>query len=236
MIERKERLDEVVYCDTGLEFPAMYEHIAKVREYVEDNGVGFVTLSGPFTFEDGLLNIPVKSKQYGVHEGYGWPHMMSRWCTRAFKLDPINKYLGDAEAVQAVGIAADEPKRLRPGEYLRYPLNEWGWTESVCLGYCYGKGFDWYDRSVGRGLYEIFDRTSCWICPLSSLDNLRNLRRFYPDLWAKIGELEEQCRLKRPYAEPTNYFKPRISWQALDRRFEIEERASCCQTSLGAFS
>lgn len=26
------------------------------------------------------------------------------------------------------------------------------------------------------------------------------------------------------------------SWQALDRRFEIEERASCCQTSLGAFS
>lgn len=35
MIELGERLDKVVFCDTGMEFPAMYDHIAKVREYVE---------------------------------------------------------------------------------------------------------------------------------------------------------------------------------------------------------
>ena len=35
MIELKEHIDEVVFCDTYKEFPQMYEHIARVRAVVD---------------------------------------------------------------------------------------------------------------------------------------------------------------------------------------------------------
>ena len=30
MLERDMKIDCILFCDTGLEFPAMYDHIAKV--------------------------------------------------------------------------------------------------------------------------------------------------------------------------------------------------------------
>jgi len=195
MIEIGDRLDEVVYCDTGMEFPAMYDHIAKVKEHVEANGVKFVTLEPDFPFEWGLYQKPVQSRTLGEIQGYGWPMIHFRWCTKHLKNRPLERHVKSlgGKVIQCVGLAADEEKRLaKPNNQgNRHPLAEWGWTEDMALGYCYGKGFDWYDPSVGKGLYEIFNRTSCWICPLSNLDKLRKLRRYYPGLWARIGELEE---------------------------------------------
>lgn len=69
---------------------------------------------------------------------------------------------------------------------LRFPLAEWGWTEKDCLKYCYDKGYDW------DGLYEIFDRTSCWICPLAKTDNLKKLWKHFPDLWEKLEEYDKK--------------------------------------------
>ena len=68
--------------------------------------------------------------------------------------------------VEYIGIAADEPKRVK---HAYYPLVEWGMTEKDCLDYCYAHGFDW------GGLYEIFHRVSCWCCPLQPLSELRKL-------------------------------------------------------------
>ena len=39
---------------------------------------------------------------------------------------------------------------------------------------------------IGAGLYEIFHRVSCWCCPLQSLDELRKLHRYFPDLWRQL--------------------------------------------------
>ena len=32
MLEHDVKIDCILFCDTGLEFPAMYEHIAKVKQ------------------------------------------------------------------------------------------------------------------------------------------------------------------------------------------------------------
>ena len=53
-------------------------------------------------------------------------------------------------------------------------------TEKDCLEYCYECGFDW------GGLYNIFHRVSCWCCSLQSLDELRKLRKHFPDLWKQL--------------------------------------------------
>lgn len=34
MIETGMRVDLILFCDTGMEFPAMYDHIEKVEKYI----------------------------------------------------------------------------------------------------------------------------------------------------------------------------------------------------------
>ena len=90
----------------------------------------------------------------------------------------------------------------------RHPLAEWGWTEADCLKYCYSHGFDW------GGLYEIFHRVSCWCCPLQSLEELRNLRKHFPDLWAKLLDMEHRT---------WRTFRADYSVDQLEIRFAFEE-------------
>ncbi len=34
MLEKDMPIDEIIFCDTGKEFPQMYEHIEKVQKYI----------------------------------------------------------------------------------------------------------------------------------------------------------------------------------------------------------
>ena len=95
----------------------------------------------------------------------------------AFGLISCQQAAKEYTLVQYIGIAADEPKRIREH---RYPLVEWGMTEADCLAYCKERGFDW------EGLYDIFHRVSCWCCPLQSYDEMRKLRKHFPELWQKL--------------------------------------------------
>ena len=81
-------------------------------------------------------------------------------------------------------------------------------TEQDCLQYCKDRGFDW------GGLYDIFTRVSCWCCPLQSYDELRKLRRYFPDLWQKLRSWDEQTW--RTYLK--NY-----SVEKLEKRFAFED-------------
>ena len=81
-------------------------------------------------------------------------------------------------------------------------------TEQDCLEYCYSKGYDW------EGLYTIFRRVSCWCCPLQPLEELRQLRRNFPELWKQL--LEWQSKTWRS-------FKTDYTVQELDIRFQFEE-------------
>ena len=137
-----------------------------------------------------------------------WPGPQARWCTGRLKTDIINqhlkKYAEDFEVVQYIGIAADEMQRVKEH---RYPLVEWGMTEEDCLRYCYERGYDW------GGLYEIFKRVSCWCCPLQSLPELKKLREHYPELWAKLREMDDST---------WRTFKEDYSVRRLEVRFDLE--------------
>lgn len=34
MLEKGMKVDKIIFCDTGVEFPQMYDHIKKVRNYI----------------------------------------------------------------------------------------------------------------------------------------------------------------------------------------------------------
>lgn len=205
MLEKGMKIDEVVFCDTGLEFPDMYDHIDKVEAYI---GRKITRLKADRSFEYWAFeHVKVKGKTKG-EIGYGWPSMRIRWCTDRLKTSVINRYFKEKrktyDVVQYVAIAADEEWRVKNEHY---PLVEWGITEKQALQYCFDKGFDW------NGLYDNMDRVSCWCCPLQSLKELKVLHDHYPDLWAKLKEMDSRTDTQ---------FRRDYSVDELEKRFENE--------------
>lgn len=226
MIELGEHIDEVINCDTGMEFPAMYDHIDKVREIVESHGIKYTTIRGKYSFEYYMLELPIKSEKYGDHIGYGWPSMNCRWCTKHLKTEPTDKYLKELrqtyDVIQCIGLASDEVKRLRRANNQkashRHPLVEWGWTEADCLQYCRSKGFDW------NGLYDIFNRVSCWCCPMARTEELRKLWEYFPDLWHQLEVWETRLGEPDVGKRQAYWFKDHITVFDLAERFTLERQ------------
>ena len=63
----------------------------------------------------------------------------------------------------------------------------WGITEKMALEYCYEKGFDW------GGLYEHFDRLSCWCCLLKNKKELEIIYKDYPELWQELKDMDKRA-------------------------------------------
>lgn len=210
MIEKSMPIDEIIFCDTGKEFPAMYEHIDKVEKYI---GMPITRLQPKKTFNYYLFeHVKTRGKNKGA-TGYGWTRSWVRWCTRLLKVEVIEKHIkkkyGNEKINHYIGIAYDEPKRHeRKTEDKIHPLYDWQITEADALQYCYDKGFDW------NGLYEYFSRLSCWCCPLQGIDELRQLKEHFPDLWQELKEMDDKTNFK---------FRPDYSVIDLEIRFQLEE-------------
>lgn len=208
LIEEQRPLDLILFCDTGLEFPQLYEHVKKLEQSIP---VPVVWLKEEKGFEFYFLYYRPKRKtpELADKAGMSWAGPKNRWCTARLKIRVIDRYLEglkkDHEIVQYIGIAADEPQRVKE---FQYPLVEWGMTEKDCLEYCYSRGYDW------GGLYELFRRVSCWCCPLQGLAELRALRRHFPELWRQLLEWESKT---------WRSFRKDFSVDDLEVRFRLEE-------------
>ena len=239
MMEIGEHIDEVINVDTGMEFPAMYEHIDRVRKQVEDAGIKYTSLRAKHTFEELMIEREIHSKKWGTYHGYGWPSMAIRWCTRHLKIDLIDKHFRelaeDYDVIRCIGLASDEFKRLeRPANQQtdhRHPLVEWGWTEKDALEYCYGLGYDW------GGLYDMFDRVSCWCCPLQGINELRTLWSNFPELWAHLEDMDNKLAIARGGDGKVVSVKFRHDYSVADLRtkFAREAKAQRDQRTLDTF-
>ena len=186
LIEEKKPIDEIIFCDTGKEFPDLIKHIKKVEDYI-NRPITILKAENDFDYiftEQKRTN----SNKYSDVKGYGWPSAMRRWCTTMLKTAVFKKYIKEnySEYKTYIGLAYDENKRIARNndQHNIYPLNEWKMTEKDCLQYCYDKGFDW------NGLYKIFDRVSCYLCPLQRKSDWLNLEKYYPDLFADAIRLD----------------------------------------------
>lgn len=227
MIERDMPIDSVLWADTGMEFPEMYEHISRVDDFLyRERGLHITTLRHPKGFEHLMFDEPKQKKssienrqRLGVSLcGNGWPGVKVRWCTGQLKTHLINKEVnrikGEHNARHYVGIATDEPARIKNEQY---PLVDWGITEKEALQICYDRGYDW------GGLYEIYHRCSCWCCPLQRIDELRKLRHHHPELWERLMALDRRA-IAQFGLNPLGQFKKNWTVEKLERRFAEEDR------------
>ena len=230
MIEKGMPIDAVISADTGMEFPEMYDHLAKLDDLLyRERGIHITTLRHPQGFEWLMFDVPQQQKRAIERRiamgqpltGYGWPGMKVRWCTGQLKTHLISKEVNrlkkEKNALHYVGIAADEAWRCKNEQY---PLVEWKITEAQALQICYSRGFDF------GGLYEIYHRASCWCCPLQRIDELRKLRTHHPELWARLWDMDNRAR--EMYGPgPLGKFKQNWSVERLEERFAREEKGGC---------
>lgn len=217
LLEKGLRVDEFLFCDTGYEFPECYEALAhfeklsgqKITRIKAEHGFDWYCYEKSLKRRD-PTRTHCKNGNPCRSMGYGWPSPMRRWCTRHLKIEVINKHLKKHEGknlVQYIGIAADEPKRVRDDQGLRYPLYEWGVTEEQALRLCKEKGF--YKSPCA---YDFVKRVSCYICPLQSFNSIYYLIEQRPELWAKIKAIE--AKANEPWKcwenRGTEYFEKRF--------------------------
>lgn len=234
LLERGEDIADIVFFDTGWEHPEMYEHLEKLERFAGRRitrlhariPADVATEKSPF---DWLFSeTPIRKRGTSqIHRiGRGWPMASRRWCSGC-KRDAINSnMLALTHRVdvrlplyQCIGFAADERHRMEDHKErnpkwhkTRFPLVEWNVCEADALAYCKQRGFTW------GGLYELFSRVSCFCCPLQPLDELRTLRRKFPDLWKKMLRMESWLPDGR-----RRIFKNNTTVSALDARFASEE-------------
>jgi len=193
LLEKGCPVDEIRVFDTGWEFPQMYEHWKQVEEYT---GRKLTIIHPKKSFVYWMLYHPVtvgsgenKGKVHRI--GCGWPMASLRWCTGK-KMAAL--YRNRLDATWYIGLAYDEYHRLSKSSSRFnlikkiYPLIDWRMSEKDCLKYCYDRGFTW------GGLYNHFDRVSCFCCPLKSLTELYNLRKYYPEQWKQMLEWDAMIK------------------------------------------
>ena len=238
LLERREPIADIVFFDGGWEFPQMHDHLEQVEQFIGRKitrlrprlPVGTVTEKTPFDWMFSEFPV-VKRGTQNVHRlGRYWPSPSLRWCTgrkqeslRSHILALTHRQGVTLPLKQCIGFAADELERLdgttkkdRAYYVQRYPLIEWGVTEADALAYCKKRGFTW------GGLYNCFNRVSCFCCPLQGLTELRKLRWFFPDLWQRMLEMDSWL----PEDDKRRRFNHASSVAALDARFAAEDAAA----------
>ena len=121
MIEKGMPIDCVLHAKTGMDFPEMEAHIAKLDDFLfQERGLHITILQAAHSFEWFMFDVPLQQKRaidrrlalnQPLH-GYGWPGSRVRWCTGKLKTHlmdkEVNRLKKEQNALHYIGIAADE--------------------------------------------------------------------------------------------------------------------------------
>lgn len=207
-------LDRIVHAEVWAtdtipaDLPPMVEFKAKADQIIKERwGIEVEHVYSGKTFEQCFFtkrgSTGRKSKFNGVQ--YGWPMQRGQWCLQQLKLPALRKIKG----IQYLGIASDEPNRFRQlSENKKSPLVEAGWDEAYCRRWC-------EENSLLSPIYTTATRGGCWFCHNQSVNQLRLLRRNYPDLWALM--------LKWDKDSPVSFKADGHTVHDFDRRFQAED-------------
>lgn len=206
-----------IFCDTGFEHEELYKQIAKVEKEIKKLHPGFevirvkptVKVSGVIT--DNLYDYIKIAKYY--------PSPIARYCTRMFKVKPIDDFLWDAgECELMIGLNVDEADRTGnhgAGENIKYsyPLLHNGITRESCKKIL--KKANLYPN------YPVYmSRGGCVGCFFKSKKEFKAMALLNEKEYDTVMELEEVIQDERG-----KYFRIRKNMPPL-RELKAEAKAS----------
>lgn len=214
LLSREEKLDEVIFYDTGMEFKSIYDIRDKIIVLLKERNIKYTELKPKYSFEYMMFDKPVKHRNGTYSNGYSWCGGRCRWGTTE-KNKTISKYLKKnygEDYKEYVGIAYDEQNRIKNNEHKLYPLIDLNMTERDCLKFCHSQGYYWEEDGIR--LYDVLDRVSCWCCANKNLKELRNYYKYLPKYWNKLKVFQEKT--DRPFKNN------KYTIFDLEKRFESE--------------
>lgn len=224
-LEHGEPLDIAVYCEvmfdkeTSGEVPEHRDFVYNsMIPWLEGNGVPVHVVRGKKTYMDCFYHVIMRSKTVGYNGRYrGFPIGGKCAIHRECKMDPLNKFLrGIGDAIQYVGIAADEEKRLErlDGKIKVSLLEKYGYTEADAAALC--KKYGLYSPA-----YQFSNRNGCWFCPNCRDTEFSEFKRRHPDLWQRLldlGKTENLVSYGFKYGKTIEEVDRDISMQAAQMR------------------
>ena len=149
----------------------------------------------------------IRGKRTGTIKG--WPMRKGNWCLN-LKLTALQQMNISSQGIQYLGIASDEPNRFHNlNDTKKSPLVEAGWDEAYCRKWC-------EENDLLSPIYTTATRGGCWFCHNQSVDQLRLLRKNYPDLWALM--------LKWDADSPVTFHADGHTVHDFDKRFALEDK------------
>lgn len=128
--------------------------------------------------------IPERNGKYS-----GW--LIGGKCSanRDLKIAPVRNYfkkldLTGTDYTQYIGIALDEPKRLKGSNRISL-LARFGFTEQMAYDLCKEYG-------LLSPIYNFSRRGGCWFCPNQGYAELTHIKMEYPELWEELRKLNAE--------------------------------------------
>lgn len=209
----KIRLDELIFTDTLLELPQMYEYANKIKNYFETRyKVKFTILKPNTTFEEWCFGIMKKGKMKGYMRGIPNPADQDSQCywRREAKVLTEERYNKDIEVIKYLGYTSEETRNV---EGCLFPLRNKFEVDGVVhnpfsfndyteeIGTDRPKGMSELDckkylisREMENPLYKMFTRTGCGICPFQSERSWYQVWKNYPEEWEFIKFIEKRLQ------------------------------------------
>lgn len=199
---------EVWATDTiPADLPPMVEFKAKADEIIKQRyGIEVERVRSKWCYESYFYHKRTEKAKFAgsIH---GFPMQQRNWCVGRLKTETLDKVgrLG----IQYIGIAIDEPNRFHNlSETKRSPLVEAGWTEQKCWEWC-------EENDLLSPIYTTATRGGCWFCHNQGVNQLRLLRKNYPEYWKIL--------LKWDTDSPVCFKPDGHTVHDYDRRFQLED-------------
>lgn len=187
------------------DLPPMVEFKAKADKIIKERyGIDVEHFKSDKSYEEYFYTKWTKGKRKG--QIYGFPYIKGPWCNGCLKVNVIKKHT-PKDAMQYIGIALDEPERIRQHELKKYPLVEIGWTEADCRKWC-------EENDLLSPIYQTTSRGGCWFCHNMRYSDMRRLRREYPEYWKLLLKWD---------ADSWDSFKINKTVAQIDERFQLED-------------
>lgn len=185
------RAEVAIFADTQDEPGWVYDQLSVLESFGEKHGLPIVRVTRGKLSADRRVQIPA----FVVGQD-GEPGLLSRSCTRDYKIQPVRKEArsrmkgaGLKGAVCLFGISVEEAQRMKISPVLwiqnRYPLIEARMTRSACAQVLTDVGLP-----VPR-------KSSCGYCPYHSDQQWRDVRDHDPAAWARALAFDEQLQTER---------------------------------------
>lgn len=210
MVEFKEKADKIIKERYNIEV----EHFYATNKYGEKQTYDkvFYTKIKP----ENIVKRKIKSHSYSYYNDenryiYGFPVRCGAWCNSKLKISALNKIGKIKNSIQYVGIAFDETERVERHlnkNGIVMPLYLAKIVETECRQWC-------EENELLSPIYTTAQRGGCWFCHNQGIDQLRLLRRNYPQLWELL--------LKWDIDSPIPFTANGHSVHDYDKRFEAEE-------------